>query len=86
MEKETPWVAIATQKVKEFLRESGMSAYDLMRIGKSLCTCEKCKKFVQHYDDKCNKLPFGHCERSAVPKHRSPDAQSCGFWEAKEEE
>lgn len=69
--------------IKRFMAESGIDAYDLARITKSLCSCEMCKHFVQHYSKDGVPVDFGHCTRG-MPKSRRPSASSCGGWELKE--
>lgn len=79
------WYEDQQHKIRVFLDESGMKAYDLARIAKDFCTCEHCKYFVQHYDSNGKMVEFGHCNRT---KHRArnPYEAPCGFWEAKDNE
>ena len=67
-----------------FLKESRISAYDLVRVGKDLCACRTCKFFSQHYDKDGNSVDFGHCRKNNIPKPRRPHDNSCGFWTLEE--
>lgn len=66
--------------VVEFLNESKISAYDLARISKDLCTCGTCAFFVQHYTEIGELVDFGHCKKNNQPKSRKPNNESCAFW------
>lgn len=69
----------------DFLNGSKISAYDLVRIGKDLCCCRTCKFFIQHYTKDGNPIDFGHCVKNNIPKSKTPNMQSCGFWTLEEE-
>jgi len=36
-------------RIVQFINESGISAYDICRIGRDLCCCRTCKFYAQHY-------------------------------------
>ena len=67
-------------KILEFINESGISAYDLCRIGKDLCCCRTCKFFIQHYAKNGKEVDFGHCVKNNIIKGKRPHGTSCGFW------
>ena len=71
--------------IARFLYESGISAYDLIRVGKDLCNCRTCIFFVQHYAQSGEAVDFGHCRKNNIPKPRRPHDNSCGFWSLEEE-
>lgn len=71
-------------KIVEFINSSGISAYDLARISKTLCCCRTCKFFVQHYSKDSVPVDFGHCIQGNRIKSRQPNTHSCGFWIAEE--
>ena len=64
----------------KFINDSGINAYDLVRIGKDLCCCRTCKFFVQHYAKDGTPVDFGHCNKGNIIKSKKPNTQSCGFW------
>ena len=64
----------------KFINDSGINAYDLVRIGKELCCCRTCKFFVQHYAKDGAPVDFGHCVKDNIVKSKRPNTQSCGFW------
>ena len=72
------------QEIVTFLRESSISPYDMVRIGKDLCCCRTCKFFVQHYDKDGQSVDFGHCRKNNIPKPKRPHDGSCGFWTMEE--
>ena len=67
-------------KIRRFITESGISAYDLCRISKDLCCCRTCKFFVQHYAKDGTPVDFGHCRKNNTIKSVRPHSPSCGFW------
>ena len=67
-------------KIVKFLNESGISAFDLCRIGRDLCCCRTCKFFVQHYGKSGVEVDFGHCVKNNIIKGKRPHDNSCGFW------
>lgn len=68
------------RKIVQFINESGISSYDLCRIGRDLCCCRTCKFFVQHYGKSGNEVDFGHCVRTNIIKGKRPHEKSCGYW------
>lgn len=68
------------RKIVEFINESGISSYDICKIGRDLCCCRTCKFYVQHYAKDGNPVDFGHCNKSNVIKSVKPSKQSCGYW------
>ena len=68
------------RKIIQFLNESGITPFDLMRVGKGLCCCRTCKFFVQHYSKDGIPVDFGHCVKGNTPKSKKPNMQNCGFW------
>ena len=73
-------------EILEFLKTSGMSSFDLVRVAKDLCTCAQCKYFIQHYDKDGKEVCCGHCIHGNTVRSRKPYQQSCGSWELKEME
>ena len=73
-------------EIARFLEESGISSYDLMRIGKELCSCGTCADFVQHYSKDGKEIDFGHCKRGNVDKSKRPGSAVCGFWSLRGED
>lgn len=66
--------------IVRFLNESKISAYDLVRVGRDLCSCRTCVFFVQHYAKDGTPVDFGHCVKNNIIKPKKPNMQSCGFW------
>lgn len=71
--------------IVKFLNESGISAYDLCRVGKDLCCCGTCKFYVQHYAKGGEAVDFGHCRKNKAIKATRPHDHSCGFWTMEED-
>ena len=69
------------RRIIRFINESGISAYDLVRVSKDLCSCRTCRFFVQHYAKDGKPVDFGHCRKGNIPKAKKPNMQNCGFWE-----
>lgn len=67
-------------KVVRFIKDSGISAYDVARISKDSCCCRTCKYFVQHYAKDGGAVDFGHCKKNNIPRPRKPNMESCGMW------
>ena len=67
-------------KIVRFFNESGISAYDLCRIGRDLCCCRTCKFFVQHYGKSGKEVDFGQCVKNNVSKRKRPHDNSWGYW------
>lgn len=72
-------------EIIEFLNNSDISPFDLVRIGKDLCCCRTCVFFVQHYSKEGDPVDFGHCIKNNNPKPTRPHNQSCGFWTLEKE-
>lgn len=68
-------------KVKKFIKEQNLSAYDLQRIAKDLCCCGSCRFFVQHYSKELIPVDFGHCTKGNIPHCKKPSTVSCGSWD-----
>lgn len=69
------------REVRGILKEHpGISAYDLCRVTKDLCSCGKCEFFVPHYLADGTLTDFGHCRKNKIPKAVRPRDSSCGFW------
>lgn len=68
------------RKIVNFINESGISSYDLCRIGRDLCCCRTCKFYVQHYAKDGEPVDFGHCIKNSTIKSVKPSKQSCGYW------
>ena len=68
------------RKIVQFINESGISSYDLCRIGRDLCCCRTCQFFVQHYGKDGEVVDFGHCVKNNRIKGVRPHESSCGFW------
>lgn len=68
------------RKIVNFINESGISSYDLCRIGRDLCCCRTCKFYVQHYAKDGEPVDFGHCTKNSTIKSVKPSKQSCGYW------
>lgn len=67
-------------KISEFIKTSGINAYDVARISRDLCRCGTCKFFVQHYDGDGAPVDFGHCTKNNRISAKKPYEQCCGFW------
>lgn len=67
--------------VRQFLREHRMSAYDLQKITKELCSCGTCRFFVQHYTKAREALDWGHCCKGNIQHSKKVSTASCGSWE-----
>ena len=72
-------------QIVDFLDESKISAYDLVRIGRDLCCCRTCGFFIQHFTKDGKQIDYGHCNRTNQLKAVKPNAQSCGYWRLEEE-
>ena len=72
--------------IVDFLNKSGISAYDLCRVGRDLCCCRTCRFFVQHYSKDGSPIDFGHCTKNTTIKAKKPSTQSCGFWDLEDGE
>lgn len=68
-------------EIVKFLNTSKISPYDLVRIGKDICSCGKCKFFVPHYLADGSLTDFGHCRKNKIPKAVRPREISCGYWD-----
>lgn len=73
------------KKIKSFLDSSGISAYDLIRIGKDLCACRTCRFYVPHYTVDGKEIDYGHCVKNNILKGKKPNQNACGFWEMRED-
>ena len=67
--------------VRDFLHESGMSAFDLALIAKEFCACGTCRFFTQHYTKDGQPLDWGHCYKGNIQHSKKPSTSACGFWE-----
>lgn len=67
--------------VRAFLKENGMSAWDLAKITKELCSCGTCRMFVQHYTKDGEGLDWGHCCKGNIQHSKKISTAACGFWE-----
>jgi len=71
--------------VINFLKESGISAWELAKISKQLCACGTCKFYVQHYTKYGEPVDWGHCAKGSIQHSKKPSTSSCGFWEDEDE-
>lgn len=69
------------RQVREFLKTSKISAWELARISKELCACGTCYFFVQHYTKDGEALDWGHCTKGNIQHSKMISTASCGFWE-----
>ena len=74
------------KQIVQFLNENKISAYDLAKVSKDLCSCGTCKYFIQHYSKDGKPIECGHCVKNHILKHKKPNTQSCGFWALGDEE
>lgn len=72
------------REIVSFTKESHISIYDVVRVGKDLCSCRACKFFTQHYDKDGKSVDFGHCRKNNIPKPKRPHDSACGFWSLEE--
>ena len=73
-------------KVIDFLHENNMTAFDLAKITKELCTCGTCKFFVQHYTRDGEAVDWGHCCRGNIQHSKKISNSSCGYWDVANKE
>jgi len=79
----TKWEKMEIDKrssVRAFLRENNMSAWDLAKITKQLCSCGTCHFFCQHYTKNGEALDWGHCCKGNIQHSKKISTASCGFW------
>lgn len=72
-------------KVKMFLKENKMDAFDLAKIAKQLCVCGTCYFFCQHYTKDGECIDWGHCFRGNIQHSKKVSTSSCGYWRDKDE-
>lgn len=80
----TKWEALEGErrkKLREYMHENGVNAYDLVRMAKEWCRCGTCRFFIQHYTKDGDGLDWGHCDKGNVQHSKKQSTACCGFWE-----
>lgn len=66
--------------VIKFMQDHNISACDLARYAKMLCSCGTCHFFEQHYTKDGRGLDWGHCWKGNIQHSKKVSTSACGFW------